>query len=139
MVSASPSATAPTDPAANDPGNDQYFGEAGSDQFFWDPGDGSDTIEGGAGDSDQLFFSCDPDEQVLPFAVEFLGEDRITYASDYPHHDAKFPDSVRMIWEHPKLSESARRKILGGNAARLLSLNSVRGTSFCCQAGENST
>ena len=77
--------------------------------------------------SEQLFFSCDPDEQVLPLAVEFLGEDRITYASDYPHHDAKFPDSVRMIWEHPKLSESAKRRILGGNAARLYRLPAPEG------------
>jgi predicted TIM-barrel fold metal-dependent hydrolase len=72
--------------------------------------------------SEQLFFSCDPDEAALPFAVEFLGEDRVIYASDYPHHDAKFPNSVRMIWEHPKLSESAKKKILGANAARLYKL-----------------
>jgi uncharacterized protein len=69
--------------------------------------------------SEQLFFSCDPDEEALAFAVGFLGEDRILYASDYPHHDAKFPNSARMIWEHPKLAESAKRQILGANATRL--------------------
>jgi hypothetical protein len=45
------------DLAANDPGNDAFFGGAGSDLFFWDPGDGDDQVEGGAGDADQLFFS----------------------------------------------------------------------------------
>jgi Ca2+-binding RTX toxin-like protein len=45
-----------TDPAANDGGNDTFFGGSGSDLFFWDPGDGDDIIEGGAGDADQLRF-----------------------------------------------------------------------------------
>lgn len=78
--------------------------------------------------SDQLYFSADPDEEMLPAALEYLGEDRITYASDYPHHDAKFPNSVRMVLENSKLPEPAKRKILGENAARLykLSLDEVR-------------
>jgi len=83
--------------------------------------------------SEQLFFSCDPDEAVLPVAVEFLGEERVIYASDYPHHDAKFPNSVRMIWEHPKLSDSAKRKILGENALRLYKL-SAQGVSLPASA-----
>src|SRR6185436_1400741 len=57
------------DPAANDPGSDQFFGGAGSDQFFWDPGDGDDVVEGGAGDSDQIFFSGNAGaEQFFVFA-----------------------------------------------------------------------
>jgi hypothetical protein len=72
--------------------------------------------------SEQLFFSCDPDEQTLPYAVEVVGEDRILYASDYPHHDARFPESVRDISNHQKLSASAKRKILGENAAKLYGL-----------------
>ncbi|MGI8980394.1 MAG: dockerin type I domain-containing protein [Pirellulaceae bacterium] len=41
---------------ADDAGNDQMFGGAGSDRFVWDPGDNNDTMEGGAGESDQLVF-----------------------------------------------------------------------------------
>lgn len=73
--------------------------------------------------SDQLFFSCDSNEQALPYAVKVLGEDRIVYASDYPHHDCRFPNSVADILEHKELSTSAKRKILGENAARLYRLN----------------
>ena len=40
-----------------DAGADQMFGGDGSDQFIWDPGDGSDLIEGGAGESDVLVFN----------------------------------------------------------------------------------
>ncbi len=37
------------DPAANDAGNDQFYGGEGSDTLTWDPGDGSDLFEGGRG------------------------------------------------------------------------------------------
>lgn len=71
--------------------------------------------------SDQCFFSSDPDEKTIPVAVEFLGEDRILYASDYPHWDARFPESVNELRKQ-KLSESAKAKILGENARRLFKL-----------------
>lgn len=44
------------DPLANDPGNDLFDGGEGSDLFVWDPGDGSDIIEGGGGNNDVLAF-----------------------------------------------------------------------------------
>lgn len=73
--------------------------------------------------SDQLFFSCDSNEKGLAFAVQVVGEDRVVYASDYPHHDCRFPNSVRDILEHRELSRSAKRKILGENAGRLYGLS----------------
>ncbi|HUE73617.1 MAG TPA: CHRD domain-containing protein [Pirellulaceae bacterium] len=39
------------------PGADQMFGGDGSDTFIWNPGDASDLIEGGAGESDVLIFN----------------------------------------------------------------------------------
>lgn len=42
---------------ADDAGNDLFNGGTGSDSFVWEPGDGSDTIEGGAGDADVLLFN----------------------------------------------------------------------------------
>ena len=72
--------------------------------------------------SEQCFFSCDPDEKLLKTAVEFLGQKRIIYASDYPHWDARYPDTVRLIRENPTLSDSAKAMILGGNAGRLFGL-----------------
>jgi Ca2+-binding RTX toxin-like protein len=41
---------------ADDPGDDRFFGGAGSDLFVWEPGDGSDTIEGGSEEADVLAF-----------------------------------------------------------------------------------
>jgi Ca2+-binding RTX toxin-like protein len=48
--------TAAANGVADDPGNDLFFGGAGSDRFVWEPGDGSDLVEGGAGDGDELVF-----------------------------------------------------------------------------------
>jgi Ca2+-binding RTX toxin-like protein len=41
---------------ADDAGNDFFNGGAGSDLIIWEPGDGSDIVEGGAGDADVLAF-----------------------------------------------------------------------------------
>ena len=38
--------------------------------------------------------SFDPDEVALPFTAEHLGADKILWASDYPHPDAKIPGVV---------------------------------------------
>jgi predicted TIM-barrel fold metal-dependent hydrolase len=59
---------------------------------------------------------------MLPAAGEVLGEDRIMYASDYPHWDAKTPDSVTLLAERTDLSETVKKKILGENGARVYNL-----------------
>ncbi|MFT3883696.1 MAG: hypothetical protein QM703_29215 [Gemmatales bacterium] len=54
------------DPAANDPGNDQFFGGDGSDTLTWDAGDGSDTFEGGTG-QDVMIFNGNAAAEVFTF------------------------------------------------------------------------
>jgi len=68
------------------------------------------------------FISCDPDEAEIAHVVEVLGDDKIVYASDYPHWDAMFPGSVSAISDRENLSEQAKRRILGENAMRYLRL-----------------
>ena len=67
----------------------------------------------------RVFFSCEPDEEELAHVVDRLGEDIIIYASDYPHWDCEFPESVNMIANRDTLSDSAKRHVLGENALRL--------------------
>ena len=50
---------------------------------------------------------------------EELGEDMWLFASDWPHSDSAWPEAVRQTVERPRLTESARRQILGKNAMRL--------------------
>jgi Ca2+-binding RTX toxin-like protein len=47
-----------------DNGNDLAFLGAGDDLFQWDPGDGSDTIEGQAGSDKLLFFGSNASESI---------------------------------------------------------------------------
>lgn len=69
-----------------------------------------------------IYYSCDPDERSLPFIVEMMGPDLILYASDYPHWDGRFPETVAPIKNHPGLTIEQKRKILGENALRLYNL-----------------
>jgi hypothetical protein len=69
-------------------------------------------------DEGRVLVSCEPDERAIAWVVESLGADKILYASDYPHWDCEFPNSVRRIQERPELSAQAKRAILGDNAAR---------------------
>jgi uncharacterized protein len=64
----------------------------------------------------RIAFSCEPDEMALPQAVEALGEASIMYASDYPHGDSKWPNTVSSLRAIPGLSDSALERILADNA-----------------------
>ncbi|MCH8190959.1 MAG: amidohydrolase [Chloroflexi bacterium] len=71
----------------------------------------------------QMWVSFDPDERMLAVTAEMLGDDRIVWASDFPHPDAKYPgagDDVRLHLSG--LSDQAQRRIAGQNAAALYSL-----------------
>jgi predicted TIM-barrel fold metal-dependent hydrolase len=64
------------------------------------------------------FFATEPEEEMLPYVIERIGDDKIVFASDYPHWDGIFPHVVSTIRERKDLSEGAKDKILGGNAKR---------------------
>ena len=72
----------------------------------------------------QCMISCDPDEATIPSVVNYIGEDYVCWASDYPHWDAIFPGAVEELRKHMSgLSETAQRKVLGENARRFLGLD----------------
>ena len=71
----------------------------------------------------QCYVSFDPDETTLPLLTPIIGENRIVWASDYPHLDATYPGVVKELEEHlTKLPAGARDKVRGSNAARLYRL-----------------
>lgn len=71
----------------------------------------------------QCWISAEVDESALPAITPLVGEERIVWGSDYPHHDATFPGAVTEILATISgLPEEARRKIAGENAARLYGL-----------------
>ena len=69
--------------------------------------------------SGQIFFSCEADEPLLPQALQWVGDERILYASDFPHWDHSYPRSVRELSERTDLSAVQKQRILADNARRL--------------------
>ena len=65
------------------------------------------------------FISFEPDERMLPYAIQHLGDDVLVFASDYPHFDGSFPDSVRTVVQRDDITSAGKRKLLGDNARRL--------------------
>jgi predicted TIM-barrel fold metal-dependent hydrolase len=73
----------------------------------------------------QCYISFDPDESTLAFTARhpLVGADRIIWASDYPHPDAKFPGVVTELAEATAaLGEPDRARIFGQNARALYHL-----------------
>jgi uncharacterized protein len=74
----------------------------------------------------QCWISFDPDESTLPFTARspLVGVDRIVWASDFPHPDAKFPGTTKMLAEAvAELPHEDQQKIVGANAAELYGLD----------------
>lgn len=71
----------------------------------------------------QCWISYEIDEHTLGALAPFIGEGRIAWGSDYPHHDATFPgavDTLRATMDG--LAPQTQSKILGANAAGLYGL-----------------
>jgi predicted TIM-barrel fold metal-dependent hydrolase len=70
----------------------------------------------------QCLISAEPDEGLTGPVLEYLGEDSMVWASDYPHVDASFGVVDEMRTRLAGLPESAQRKVLGQNALRFYGL-----------------
>jgi predicted TIM-barrel fold metal-dependent hydrolase len=71
----------------------------------------------------RIYFSCEADEPLLPQALAWVGDDRIMYASDFPHWDHSYPKSVKELKERPDVTDDQKRKILAGTARRFYRLS----------------
>jgi len=57
-------------------------------------------------------------EELFNHVTGVLGDDVLMYASDYPHSECQFPNSVDNILQWASLKPETRRKLLWDNAAR---------------------
>ena len=77
----------------------------------------------------QCYVSFDADEETLGLAAEspYVGAERIIWASDYPHPDAKFPGTVdELLGNLAGMPADAQRAIAADNAGRLYGLPGPR-------------
>jgi uncharacterized protein len=77
----------------------------------------------------RAYYSCEPEEKSIPYVAQWVGEDQLLYASDYPHFDSEWPNTVRIVAGRDDLSASLKRKILGENALRFYGLKAAIPTS----------
>jgi predicted TIM-barrel fold metal-dependent hydrolase len=71
----------------------------------------------------QCMISFDPDEITLAFTAEHLGADKVLWASDYPHPDAKIPGVVKELKEAvATLPPESQTEVLGASARRFYRL-----------------
>jgi uncharacterized protein len=64
----------------------------------------------------QCYASVEADEEPAKYAVDYVGNDRLVFSTDFPHVDTKFPKSVDRFLELP-IGEEDKRKILWDNCA----------------------
>jgi predicted TIM-barrel fold metal-dependent hydrolase len=55
-------------------------------------------------------------EDMFNFVTQFLGDDVLMYASDYPHAECQFPNSVDNVLRWSSLKPDTTRKPLWDNA-----------------------
>lgn len=71
----------------------------------------------------QCWISFEGDEATLPALLPHVGETRIVWGSDYPHHDATFPGAVKKLAALIReLPPQTRQRILRDNACALYRL-----------------
>jgi uncharacterized protein len=67
---------------------------------------------------ERCFLSVEAEEETVADYVRWFGDENLVFSTDYPHADSKYPRSVEHFLHLP-LEESAQRKILWRNWARL--------------------
>ncbi len=71
----------------------------------------------------QCYVSCEPDEPYLPALIDYIGEDKLLFASDYPHADHGPEIMEELAGLEGKLSKQAFRKLIWDNPRAYYSLD----------------
>ena len=59
----------------------------------------------------------------MAHTARVLGEERIIFASDYPHGDCDFPNSVIKLRKRKDIPETLKENVLWNNPARLYGIS----------------
>jgi len=72
---------------------------------------------------DQCVVGGEGEELMIGYAQERLGDDKVLWASDFPHFDCHLPGLVAPALERDDLDERQRDAFLCGAAARFYGLD----------------
>ena len=79
--------------------------------------------------SARVFVHAEPGEDLLPQTLEILGDQSLVYASDWPHWDHEYPESIAQLWRREDLTEAQKRGILADNARVMYGLSVAASTT----------
>ncbi len=68
------------------------------------------------------WISFEPVEGSLSVLADYIGPEKILWATDYPHPDGFFPGAPAMIANRPELSDETKRGVLAGGAMKFYAL-----------------
>jgi predicted TIM-barrel fold metal-dependent hydrolase len=71
----------------------------------------------------QCVISADPDETMTDAVIARVGDDKVIWASDYPHIDAEMNVLASLEKQIGHLSEDSQNRILGGNCLRFYGID----------------
>jgi predicted TIM-barrel fold metal-dependent hydrolase len=72
----------------------------------------------------QCWISFEPVEGSLAYLADYIGPDKILWATDYPHRDGFFPGAPAMIEKMlEKCSPETRHGVFAGGAMKFYGLN----------------
>jgi len=72
--------------------------------------------------SDNVYVACEPEEQLLPETLRIIGEGSVLYATDYPHWDESYPESLYELEARKDITDEQKHKILIDNPKKLYNL-----------------
>jgi predicted TIM-barrel fold metal-dependent hydrolase len=58
------------------------------------------------------------DEDMIRMVMDFIGDDVLMYASDYPHAECEYPDSPSRVMGWKSIPEASMKKLMWDNATR---------------------
>ncbi len=72
--------------------------------------------------SGRVFIHAEPGEELIPEVIKVMGVNKLFYASDWPHWDNEYPESIQHIWRREDLTEQDKKAILRDNAMEMYHL-----------------
>jgi len=68
--------------------------------------------------SGRFYYSFEGEESTLPYVIDRIGADKLLYASDYPHWDSSWPNTVKKFLSREDIGDGDKRLIMAGNAEK---------------------
>jgi predicted TIM-barrel fold metal-dependent hydrolase len=69
--------------------------------------------------SGRVWVHTEVGEDLIPEVIRIMGKNRLFYASDWPHWDNEYPESIHHLWERKDLTREQKKAILRDNALEM--------------------